>query len=49
VEVLGVAGGNEEVWRVTDPLGYDVVLTKRRWAHILERRRFIARLQENSA
>lgn len=30
----------EEVWRVTDPLGFPGVLTRRRWAHILRRRRF---------
>jgi hypothetical protein len=38
------AAGDEEVWRVTDRLGHTVVLTQRRWAHILERRRFFRQL-----
>ena len=35
-----MVSGDEEIWRVTDPVRNTVVLTKRRWAHILKRRRF---------
>ena len=33
----------EELWRVTDPLNYEVVLTKDRWEHIVLRRRWFSR------
>ncbi len=45
---MGVQGGRSsagrgELWRVTDPLGHAVVLTQRRWDHILKRRPWFLR------
>lgn len=34
---------NEELWRVTDPLGHEVILTTSRWEHILNRRAWFFR------
>lgn len=39
-----MAPGDEEAWRVTDPHGHVVVLTKRRWIHIQLRRHFFKQL-----
>lgn len=38
-----LAARGEELWRVTDPQNHEVVLTKDRWEHILQRRRWFNR------